>query len=228
MTEERPHQNPVEVFQFDKSLKELKDLRSQLHYAADYCESSFLNSKKRDQVMKNTKEYICRAVVTVVDHLGSASANFDKIISQDKTVPEAELRLDCLSQRMLACKKFTHQSALAELCWNPNLPRHRSRYLLAELPNHGQNLVDTDDVKVANNIESEVKRSEHPEGGMDSFKAKSDDVVPKWPKVQGAGFEFQHKNRKVARRSKLVRVSLSRSSDLLSFIRGTKRMSKVN
>lgn len=49
-------------------------------------------------VMENTKEYICRAVVTVVDHLGSASANLDCRISQTNAFSEAEFRINCLKQ----------------------------------------------------------------------------------------------------------------------------------
>ena len=48
--------------------------------------------------MENTKEYICRAVVTVVDHLGSASANLDCRISQTNAFSEAEFRINCLKQ----------------------------------------------------------------------------------------------------------------------------------
>lgn len=49
-------------------------------------------------VTENTKEYICRAVVTVVDHLGSASANLDCRISQTNAFSEAEFRISCLKQ----------------------------------------------------------------------------------------------------------------------------------
>ncbi|GFY96359.1 hypothetical protein Acr_11g0006650 [Actinidia rufa] len=37
---------------FNKSLQELKDLCSQLHYAANYCETSFLNAEHRRKKMK--------------------------------------------------------------------------------------------------------------------------------------------------------------------------------
>uniref|UniRef100_A0A7N0U192 Protein ABIL5 n=1 Tax=Kalanchoe fedtschenkoi TaxID=63787 RepID=A0A7N0U192_KALFE len=198
-----------DVICFDKSLKELKDLRSQLHNAADYCESSFLNSKQKDLVVENTKKYICRAVITVVDHLGSASANFDEIMSRDQTVPEAEPRLDCLSQRLLACQQFSLQSALADLCWNPHLPRHNPRYLFAELAKHGQR---------ANKTDFEGKRCGHVE-------VKSEGVVLKWPKLQNTGFEFQKTGKGHGR--KLVQVSFHRSNALLSLIRGNKRISRA-
>ncbi|PNX88098.1 protein ABIL1, partial [Trifolium pratense] len=36
-----------ENMHFLKSLQELKELRSQLHYAADYCETTFVESEKK-------------------------------------------------------------------------------------------------------------------------------------------------------------------------------------
>ena len=48
--------------------------------------------------MDNTKEYICRAVVTVVDHLGNVSANLEGLISQTDAFSDAELRIQCLKQ----------------------------------------------------------------------------------------------------------------------------------
>ncbi|KAI8571135.1 hypothetical protein RHMOL_Rhmol01G0095000 [Rhododendron molle] len=85
---------------FSKSLQELKDLCSQLHYAADYCETSFVSADRAHQknVVQNTKEYLCRAVVTVVDHLGSVSANLDYRLSNDCAFSETEFRINGLKQ----------------------------------------------------------------------------------------------------------------------------------
>ncbi|XP_021903242.1 protein ABIL1-like [Carica papaya] len=44
-----------EDFQFCKSLQELKDLRSQLHYAADYCKATFCKAGDKKMVVENTK-----------------------------------------------------------------------------------------------------------------------------------------------------------------------------
>ncbi|XP_039043083.1 probable protein ABIL5 isoform X2 [Hibiscus syriacus] len=118
-------------FRFDKSLQELRDLRSQLHYAADYCETTFLNSKEKRSVVENTREYICKAVVTFVDHLGNVSANLNHSISETDSFSEAELRIYCLQQRLLSCEQFAHKLALTRVKWNPALPRHHRRYLSA-------------------------------------------------------------------------------------------------
>ncbi|KAK9102702.1 hypothetical protein Sjap_019956 [Stephania japonica] len=67
---------------FNASLQELKGLQSQLYFAADYYKSSYLKAKQRTKVMENTKEYICRAMVTVVDHLGSVYTNLEYLLQE--------------------------------------------------------------------------------------------------------------------------------------------------
>lgn len=120
-------------------LQELKDLCSQLHHAADYCEKAFVKAEEKREfvflyfswylrvlsqnfihynskvtklyfsrqwctsscrcsVVENTKEYLCRAVVTVVDHLGSVSAKLECQISTIDTASETKLRIDGLTQ----------------------------------------------------------------------------------------------------------------------------------
>ncbi|XP_015966525.1 probable protein ABIL5 isoform X3 [Arachis duranensis] len=80
-------------------------------------------------VVENTKEYICRAVVTVVDHLGNVSANLDALISQTNAFSDAELRIQCLKQRLLSCEQYADKLALTKMQWRENLPRFHSRYL---------------------------------------------------------------------------------------------------
>lgn len=51
-----------------------------------------------NRVIENTKEYLCRAIVTVVDHLGSVSANLEHQLSETDSVSETELRMNNLKQ----------------------------------------------------------------------------------------------------------------------------------
>lgn len=50
--------------------------------------------------MENTKEYVCKAVVAVVDHLGSVSANLDHHISEAETdtITQTEVKIDLVKQ----------------------------------------------------------------------------------------------------------------------------------
>ncbi|KAK7272699.1 hypothetical protein RJT34_29473 [Clitoria ternatea] len=125
----KPEAGVEESMHFNKSLQELRELRSQLHHAADYCETTFLKSEAKRDVMENTKEYICRAVVTVVDHLGNVSANLEGIISQTNAFSEAESRVQCLKQRLFSCEQYADKLELTKMRWREKLPRFHSRYL---------------------------------------------------------------------------------------------------
>ncbi|XP_054782300.1 probable protein ABIL5 isoform X2 [Prosopis cineraria] len=126
---ETPEAEVEESINFDKSLQELRELRSQLHHAADYCETAFLKGKEKTHVVENTKEYLCRAVVTVIDHLGNVSANLECLISQTDAFSEAELRINSLKQRLLSCEQYADKLALTNMQWSEKLPRFHSRYL---------------------------------------------------------------------------------------------------
>lgn len=114
---------------FLKSLQELRELRAQIHDAADYCEKSYLNSEDKAIVLDNTREYLCQAVVTVVDHLGSVSANLDCCIQKSDRVTEAERRINCLKQKLDSCDQYNHNFTLTKIRWSTDLPRFYPRYI---------------------------------------------------------------------------------------------------
>ncbi|KAK7364032.1 hypothetical protein VNO80_12363 [Phaseolus coccineus] len=118
-----------EDMRFQKSFQELRGLQSQLHHAADYCETTFLKSEAKRDVMENTKEYICRAMVTVVDHLGNVSANLEGLISETNAFSEAESRIQCLKQRLFSCEQYADKLELTKMRWREKVPRFHSRYL---------------------------------------------------------------------------------------------------
>lgn len=50
-------------------------------------------------MVENTKEYVCRAMVSLVDHFGCVSDNLDYLIHKNTTsFWDANLRIDCLKQ----------------------------------------------------------------------------------------------------------------------------------
>lgn len=124
-----------DVVRFDKSIRELKNLRSQLHFAADYCESTFLNAEEKKIVVDNTKEYICKAMVTVVDHLGTVSTNLNCRISNACEFSNTELRINCLKQRLVLCGEYVSKLGLTGVKWNAVLPTNSPRYLLTSIKN---------------------------------------------------------------------------------------------
>ncbi|KAJ1393519.1 hypothetical protein SESBI_34882 [Sesbania bispinosa] len=120
-----------ECMRFNKSLQELRELRSQLQHAADYCETTFSKSEEKREMVENTKEYICKTMVTVVDHLGNVSANLEGLISQTNAISEADIRIQCLNQRLLLYEQYARKFALTKMQWSENLPRFHPRYLLS-------------------------------------------------------------------------------------------------
>ncbi|GMI81257.1 hypothetical protein HRI_001795000 [Hibiscus trionum] len=236
-------------FRFDKSLQELRDLRSQLHYAADYCETTFLNSKEKETVVENTKEYICKAVVTFVDHLGNVSANLNHSISQTDSFSEAELRINCLQQRLLSSEQFAHKVALTRVKWNPVLPRHHRRYLFpptvepmeksnenlrvsiaaspAELVNKHE--LDTDGVPLffftctdkPSLSKNPSVRSSFDESDSDSTLVPVRDGLSTLPKGSNPTFHFQQGDKRHGRKG-LYRKALP-SGDMLAFFRRARR-----
>nr|KJB54213.1 hypothetical protein B456_009G025800 [Gossypium raimondii] len=210
-------------FRFDKSLQELRDLRSQLHYAADYCETTFLNSEEKKTVVENTKEYLCKAVVTFVDHLGNVSANLNHSISQTNSFSEAELRINCLHQRLLSCQQFAHNLALTRVKWNPILSRHNRRYLsaptLAAVEKSNENSRATISAipgKLVNKHELDTEGVP-----LFFFTLPVRDGFSMLSKGSNPTFHFQQGNKKHGRKS-LYRKSLP-SADILSFIRRARR-----
>ncbi|XP_068653108.1 probable protein ABIL5 [Aristolochia californica] len=115
----------IDVERFDTSLRELRDLRYQLHFAADYCEQTFSKSTERKTVIEDTKEYICRAMVTVVDHLGNVSANMECLLSGSAQVLQTEFRLHCLNQKLLTCRQYTEKLDVGS---SALFPRYHRRY----------------------------------------------------------------------------------------------------
>ncbi|XP_021641399.2 probable protein ABIL5 isoform X2 [Hevea brasiliensis] len=87
------------------------------------------------RVVESTKDYICRAVVAVVDHLGCVSANLDNSISKNNEFSEAELRINSLNQRLLSCEQYAQKLALKRVRWSANLPKFHRRYLSAPITN---------------------------------------------------------------------------------------------
>ncbi|XP_076940455.1 putative protein ABIL5 [Bidens hawaiensis] len=114
---------------FSKSVQDLKELCSQLHYAADSYQSTFLNSNHKQLVLKNTKEYIHNALVTVADHLRSVSANLDHHLSKTGSVYQTEVKINIMNQKLLTVQDYCHKIALAKVSERGSNRIYNSRYI---------------------------------------------------------------------------------------------------
>lgn len=116
------------------ALQELKNLKPQLYFAADYCEKSYLhNQQQKTKVLDNSKDYAVKSLVNAVDHLGNVASKLDDLINNETAeIAATELRIDCLNQRVLACKEYTDGKALRQQCLVQTIPRFHRHYVLPE------------------------------------------------------------------------------------------------
>ncbi|CAO2171537.1 unnamed protein product [Urochloa humidicola] len=114
---------------FDGALRELKDLRSQLHEAAACCEKAFLNTQKKKLILEGTKSYICDAVVAVIDHLGTVSSKLEHKLQEKTDVTHAERKLDFLKQRLLTCEQYAISLKLLTVRGDPDATQYHRRYI---------------------------------------------------------------------------------------------------
>ncbi|KAG5558863.1 hypothetical protein RHGRI_008721 [Rhododendron griersonianum] len=84
---------------FSDSLKDLKNLRSQLYSAAEYFELSYTNDDQKHIVVDTLKEYAIKALVNTVDHLGSVTYKVNDLLDEKvDEVSGTELRVSCIEQ----------------------------------------------------------------------------------------------------------------------------------
>ncbi|KAJ3695709.1 hypothetical protein LUZ60_001086 [Juncus effusus] len=116
--------------QFKGALRELKELRCQLHQAADYCEDAFLKAEKKKIILESTKKYICDSVVAVIDHLGTVSSKLEHQLCNTAEITQTEQKIDFLKNRLMTCQQFAVSIELSEIRYNDILTRTNPHYIL--------------------------------------------------------------------------------------------------
>ncbi|KAI3800558.1 hypothetical protein L1987_28649 [Smallanthus sonchifolius] len=116
---------------FVKALQELKNLRPQLYSAAEYCEKSYLHSEQKQVVLDNLKDYVVRALVNAVDHLGTVAYKLTDLLDQQSLeISTTGLHVSCLHQQLLTCQTYTDREALRQQQLLAVVPRHHKLYSL--------------------------------------------------------------------------------------------------
>lgn len=125
---------------FGDSLKDLKDLRTQLYSAAEYFEQSYTNDNKKQIVVNTLKDYAVKALVNTVDHLGSVTYKVNDLVNEKvEEVSGTELRVSCIEQRLRTCQEYIDREGLAQQSSNIDTPRHHKRYTLPAENLNGKN-----------------------------------------------------------------------------------------
>ncbi|KAL7149845.1 hypothetical protein ABFS83_05G068700 [Erythranthe nasuta] len=118
--------------QFADSLKDLKNLREQLYSAAEYFESSYEKDDHQQFVIESSKDYVAKALVSTVDHLGSVADKLNKFVDEKANEFSAtNIRFSCIEQRLNTFRGFidlrgVSQKSLIEA------PKHYKQYIVPD------------------------------------------------------------------------------------------------
>ena len=116
---------------FSDSLKDLRNLRSQLYSAAEYFEVFYRNNSQKSTVMTSLKDYTVEALVSTVDHLGFVSYKVDNLVKErSDEVNETEFRVSSVEQRVRICQQTIDQEGRSQQSLLIRAPKYHRRYIL--------------------------------------------------------------------------------------------------
>ncbi|XVF10089.1 hypothetical protein REPUB_Repub07fG0153200 [Reevesia pubescens] len=116
---------------FSNSLKDLKNLRTQLYSAAEYFELSYTNDDQKQIVAETLKDYAIKALVNTVDHLGSVTYKVNDLLDEKvEEVSGSELRVSCIEQRLRTCQEYIDHEGISQQSLVINTPKYHKRYIL--------------------------------------------------------------------------------------------------
>ncbi|KAF8649536.1 hypothetical protein HU200_064293 [Digitaria exilis] len=116
---------------FSDTLKDLRNLRSQLYSAAEYFEVFYQNNSHKSTVMTSLKDYTVEALVSTVDHLGFVSYKVDNLVSEKADgVNETEFLVSSVEQRVRICQQTIDQEGRSQQALLIKAPKYHRRYIL--------------------------------------------------------------------------------------------------
>lgn len=119
--------------QFAESLKELKILKKQLYSAAEYFESSYGKDDRQILVMESSKDYVAKALVSTVDHLGSVADKLNKFLDEKANEFSAtNVRFSRLEQKLHAFQGFVDLRGTSQHSLIVEAPKHHKQYIVPE------------------------------------------------------------------------------------------------
>lgn len=123
-----------QTLHFSDNLRDLKNLRKQLYSAAEYFEASHGKEEQNQMVVDTLKDYVIKALVNTVDHLGSVAYKVNCFLDEKVgEISEMELQLSCGEQRIKACEKFIKQGGLYQQFLVMETPKHHKRYIFTDV-----------------------------------------------------------------------------------------------
>ncbi|KZV40929.1 hypothetical protein F511_05174 [Dorcoceras hygrometricum] len=103
------------ICQFANSLKDFKNLREQLYSAAEYFESSYVKENHKHFLVEGSKDYVARALVHTVDHLGSVADKLNKFLDDKaKEFSDTSIRFSSIQQDYLCSRRLCQISQIKD------------------------------------------------------------------------------------------------------------------
>lgn len=116
---------------FSDSLKDLRNLRTQLYSAAEYFELSYTNDDHKQTVVETLKDYAIKALINTVDHLGSVTYKVNDLLGEKvDELSVTELGVSCIQQRLQNCREYTDHEGISQQSLSMHTPKYHKRYLL--------------------------------------------------------------------------------------------------
>ncbi|XP_075495159.1 protein ABIL2-like [Primulina tabacum] len=118
--------------QLASSFKDLKNLKEQLYSAAEYFESSYVNEKHKHFLVEGSKDYVARALVHTVDHLGSVADELNKFLDEKvNEFSDTNIRYSSIQQRLSTYQGFLNLRGLSK----QSMIKHHKKYNIPDADN---------------------------------------------------------------------------------------------
>ncbi|KAL4570636.1 hypothetical protein LXL04_026295 [Taraxacum kok-saghyz] len=118
---------------FADSLKDLRNIRKQLYSAAEFFEDSYHKSDHDQLLVESLKEYVSKAIVSTIDHLGSVGSKVNMFLDENlNEVSEANLRLLCIQQRLQTCQTYSDHDGHLQQSLMIQIPKYHKQYRLPD------------------------------------------------------------------------------------------------
>ncbi|KAL7609139.1 protein ABIL2 isoform X1 [Lactuca sativa] len=134
----RPPSNHDEIFMqrslvFADSLKDLRNIRMQLYSAAEFFEDSYHKSDHDELLLESLKDYVSKALVSTIDHLGSVSSKINSFLDENlNEALETNLQILCIEQRLRTCHTYSDHEGLLQQSLMIQIPKYHKQYRLPD------------------------------------------------------------------------------------------------
>ncbi|KAJ9549741.1 hypothetical protein OSB04_022284 [Centaurea solstitialis] len=118
---------------FADSLKDLRNIRNQLYSAAEFFEDSYLRNDHDQLFLESLKDYVSKALISTIDHLGSVTSKVDSFLDENiDEVFETNLRVLCIEQRLRTCQSYSDHEGFSQQSLVIQIPKYHKQYRLAD------------------------------------------------------------------------------------------------